>query len=44
MTDRLPYRFDSVGIWNSEIADDAGSDLVEGSGELCMVRIHTRFI
>ena len=41
MTDRLTYWFDSNDILNSEIADDIGSDLVEGSGEPCKVKILT---
>lgn len=41
MTDRFPYRFNSEDILNGEIADCIASDLVEGSGKLCRVKIPT---
>ena len=44
MTDRFPYRFDSEDTLNSEIADCIASDLVEGSGESCRVKIPTHIL
>ena len=41
MTDRFPYRFNSEDTLNGEIADCIASDLVEGSGESCRVKIPT---
>ena len=44
MTDRLSYRFDSEGAFDSEIADCTASDLAKGSGQSCKVQILTCII
>ena len=44
MTDRFPYRFDSEDILNGEIANCIASDLVEGSGKSCRVKIPTHIL